>query len=243
MSNNPNSANLTNPTSNNSTLKQNKTFLNEFYPDDVKTLMKQVGISHSYLTPELTAIFANLSRLQQNFKLPAPPKEVTKPVFGEDSMTAISTLYKQYFDVNISKIEKSGGNIEMIKLLRFFGFIQLILIRALSMMDIYSLLRMKYAQNDLYKIVRKIEMITKNISDKTVEGTLYRNQLQNLKDIIITMASGRFGPVLSVTDSLKKNNNKQSNANIQQGGGKHKKHNRSSKKSRMKTLKKHNTKK
>lgn len=235
--------------SSNSTGKQNKTLSNKFYPDDVKTLMKQIGISNTFLTPELMAIFANLSRLQENFQLPAAPKQVTKPVFGEDSMTAIATLYKNYFDTNMRKIEKSSSDPEMIKLLRFFGFIQLILIRALSMMDVYSLLRMKYVQNDLYKIVRKIEMITKNISDKTVEGTLYRTQLQNLKDIIITMASGRFSPVLSVTDSLKNNRSstqKSNNVSISQNnptanmsGGKRKKHKKSSKK----VGKKHSTKK
>ena len=238
---------------NNTTFKQNKTLLNEFYPNNVETLMKQIGISNTFLTPELMAIFANLSRLQQNFQLPAAPKQVTKPVFGEDSMSAIATLYKNYFDVNMRKIEASGADPEMIKLLRFFGFIQLILIRALSMMDVYSLLRMKYVQNDLYKIVRKIEMITKNISDKTVEGTLYRTQLQNLKDIIITMASGRFSPVLSVTDSLKNNKSStqksnnvsvsQSNPTTNMSGGKRKKHKRSGKRVGKKVGKKHSTKK
>jgi hypothetical protein len=113
-----------------------------------------------------------------------------EPAFGKNSINDITKLYQKVYLPAIDNYAKThSGDQDTLQLLRFFGLIQLILFRSLSMVDMYSLLRSKYEKRKMEEIFQNISGILNKISNKGVEVDSYKQQIDSYKKVIDSLAS------------------------------------------------------
>lgn len=184
---------------------------------DLTKLLNEFGYTNpitNQSNPDLNVSFNELlSKLTGSYKefgLPQAPSSVMEPAFGKDSINDITKLYQKVYLPAIDNYAKThSGDQDTLQLLRFFGLIQLILFRSLSMVDMYSLLRSKYEKRKMEEIFKNISDILNKISNKGVEVDSYKQQIDSYKKVIDSLASKQ--PIISRPQLGGKQKNKQKN--------------------------------
>jgi hypothetical protein len=160
-------------------------------------LLNQFGYTNpmtNQSNPDLNVSFnellSKLTGAYKEFGLPQAPSSVMEPAFGKNSINDITKLYQKVYLPAIDNYAKThSGDQDTLQLLRFFGLIQLILFRSLSMVDMYSLLRSKYEKRKMEEIFQNISGILNKISNKGVEVDSYKQQIDSYKKVIDSLAS------------------------------------------------------
>lgn len=182
--------NNTNPISLNKGVNQTQNNLTE--------LLKKFGYTNSTenssnpdLNPSFNEILSKLTKSYRQFGLPQAPASVMDPAFGKNSIDDITKLYEQVYLPAIDNYAKSHvGDPNTLQLLRFFGLIQVVFFRSLSMVDMYSLLRSKYEKKKVEEIFNNISGILNKLNDKGVEVKSYKDQIESYKQVINSLAPG-----------------------------------------------------
>jgi hypothetical protein len=127
-----------------------------------------------------------------NFKisLPEPPNSIIEPAFGDKYINSITSLYNKIYVPAINEYSKTHYNEkDTIKLLRFFGDIQLIIFKGLRVSEMRSLRRSKYYQEEMKKMIDGVTGILENLQAKGLEIGIYKEQIENYKQIISNLAT------------------------------------------------------
>lgn len=185
--------------------KSNKFNHIKYDDSDFTKLLTEFGYTDpaNLKNPDSNPAFNNLlSKVVKDYKqfgLPQAPRSVTEPAFGEKSINDIATLYQKVYLPAIDNYSRSHvGDKDILKLLRFFGLIQLIIFRSLSMVDMYSLLRSKYDHVRVKKMLDGVTDILGKLENKGLEVKSYTDQINSYKKIIGDMAPG-IKPIVVAT--------------------------------------------
>lgn len=166
--------------------------------NNLTELLKDFGYTNSTanssnpdLNPSFNEVLSKLTKSYRQFGLPQAPASVMDPAFGKNSIDDITKLYQKVYLPAIDNYAKSHvGDPNTLQLLRFFGLIQLVLFRSLSMVDMYSLLRSKYEKKKVTEIFDNISGILNKLNDKGVEVKSYKDQIESYKQVINSLAPG-----------------------------------------------------
>lgn len=151
------------------------------------------------LDPNFNQLLSNLTKTIEThgFKLPTTPASIMQPAFGKDSITDITNLYNKVYLPAIDKYQRDHlGDTDTVQLLRFFGLIQLVLFRSLSMVDMFSLLRSKYTYNKIDEVFVKLNTMLDRLENKGVEVGLIKEQVKNYRNTIKNIAPGVVKPII-----------------------------------------------
>ena len=138
---------------------------------------------------KLNKLLAN-SINSEKISLPEPPNSIIEPAFGDKYINSITSLYNKIYVPAINEYSKTHYNEkDTIKLLRFFGHIQLIIFKELRVSEMRSLRRSKYYQEAMKKMIDGVTGILENLQAKGLEIGIYKEQIENYKQIISNLAT------------------------------------------------------
>lgn len=173
---------------------------------NLKNLLAEFGFTNitnnehnPSLNPDFNQLLSSLQKTIENygFTLPQTPPSVMDPAFGKKSINDITELYQTVYVPAIDDYAKKHlGETDTLHLLRFFGLIQLILFKSLSMVDMFSLLRSKYMYGKVDKTLGKVSDILTKLQGKGLEMGLAQEQIKNLRSDLSTLATGVIKPVI-----------------------------------------------